>query len=70
MAVVRPAFAQNKPVLAATGIDAYFSTFPVSASKDFMRKRDIGFSFHSFDDGATALDALLTNKAQVALRVA
>lgn len=61
----RPAFAAARPVLAATGIDAYFSTFPVSASKDFMKKRNVDFSFRSFDDGATALDALLTNQAQV-----
>ncbi|WPB59187.1 ABC transporter substrate-binding protein [Xylophilus sp. GOD-11R] len=58
-------FAANKPILAATGIDSYFSTFPVAAQKDFLRKRGIDFTFRSFDDGGTALDALLTNAAQV-----
>jgi len=52
-------------IVAATGIDAYFSAFPVAAAKGFMKPKDIDFSVRTFEFGGIALDALLTHNAHV-----
>lgn len=58
-------FAAVKNVVAATGIDAYFSAFPVAAAQGFMKPENVNFTVRSFEFGGIALDALLTHDAHV-----
>jgi NitT/TauT family transport system substrate-binding protein len=58
-------YAAVKNVVAASGIDAYFSAFPVAAAQGLMKPENVNFSVRSFEFGGIALDALLTHDAQV-----
>lgn len=57
--------AANDKVLAATGIDPYFSVFPVGLDKGFFADNGIDFEIRPFDSGGAALDALVTNEAEI-----
>jgi len=58
--------AQNKTLVAASGIDAYFTAFPMARDRQIFEKLGLDYTYRSFDDGAVAADALLTNNADVA----
>ena len=59
-------FAQNKTLVAASGIDAYFTAFPMARDKRIFANLGLDYTYKSFDDGAVAADAVLTNNADVA----
>lgn len=62
-----PIFAQSggKPIMAATGLDAYFVPFAVAKDKKLFQKNGLELDYKPFDDGSVALDAVLTNNADL-----
>jgi NitT/TauT family transport system substrate-binding protein len=60
-----PSFAQNKSVIAATGIDAYFTMFPVARDQKIFEKQGLSFTYRAFEDSTVGLDAVLTNNADM-----
>lgn len=60
-----PVFAQNKNVVAATGIDAYFTMFPVARDQKIFEKQGLNFTYRVFEDSTIGLDAVLTNNADM-----
>lgn len=60
-----PLRAANDAVLAATGIDPYFSVFPVGIEKGFFADNGIDFDSRPFASGGAALDAVVTDEAEV-----
>jgi len=60
-----PVFAQNKNVIAATGIDAYFTMFPVARDQKLFEKQGLNFTYRVFEDSTIGLDAVLTNNADM-----
>lgn len=65
IALPLPALAQNKNVIAATGIDAFFTLFPIARDNKLFEKQGLTFTYRTFEDSTIGLDAILTNNADM-----
>jgi ABC-type nitrate/sulfonate/bicarbonate transport system substrate-binding protein len=57
--------ASEKMAIAATGLDTYYVPFAIAADKKIFEKYGLDFTYKPFDDGSAALDAVITNSADM-----
>ena len=65
LAIPRIAKAQASQVTAAIGVDLYYATYMLADHLGLFKQRGLDFSYTNFDNGATALDALMTGSADI-----
>lgn len=61
----RIARAEATKVTAAIGVDLYYATYLLAHHLGLFKERGLDFSYSNFDNGATALDALMTGSADI-----
>lgn len=64
-ALPRPVLSQSRRVIAATGIDAFFTLFPIARDHKLFEKQGLDFTYRTFEDSTIGLDAVLTNNADM-----
>lgn len=65
LAMPHLARAESGKVTAAIGVDLYYATYVIADQKGMFKKRGLDFSYVNFDNGATALDAVMTGSADI-----
>lgn len=65
LAIPHVARAESGKVTAAIGVDLYYATYVMADYKGLFKKRGLDFSYVNFDNGATALDAVMTGSADI-----
>lgn len=57
--------AEGGKVAAAIGVDLYYATYVMADHLGLFKKRGLDFSYVHFDNGATALDAVMTGSSDI-----